>query len=590
MIINNITRNIHDEITKFKQVKLENECNKLASMNANESKFWAALKKLENNNQKQQSIPYLHSNNVKIFNDKDKAELFAKALEEIFTPYSDDQFNNQHKKVVENFVKSENLFNYESNNTFDKEFVINELEIVLKSIKPKAKGPNPIANSILKNLEHNGKLFLLNMLNNSFLNNRIPNEWKYAKITMIPKKPNDSHNIKNYRPISLTNTIVKILEKLIKNRLVSYLEQNNIFIKEQSGFRTKKRTIDNIFFFKQKCQEAFYSKAKVGNILFDIEKAFDKVWHDGLLFKMHELKIPPRIANWIKNFISNRIFAVNVNGKLSKEYPIKTGVPQGAILSPILFLIFINDIPTTISRYKYVSHSLLFADDLSHFSFDHNIKYLQKKLQHYLDLLEQWLFNWRLKTATNKCTYNIYTENGKCEDEMQLKLFGSNLNKEDNAKYLGIHLDHNMNMGYHIKQMKTKCMRKLNFLKILKSKKWATNIQTKVRVYNSMIRSNIDYAAPLLVDVSETNKKTIESIQYHGMLQISNKSKGSSHTEMRKELKMKSINDRNKELKLKYTANSIQHNPLIKDLYTEHKKFKVNNKIENNNFSIFNTS
>ena len=124
---------------------------------------------------------------------------------------------------------------------------------------------------------------------------------------MIPKKHNDRHNPNNYRPISLTNTIVKIIEKLIKNRLVHYLESNNLFIKNQSGFRSHKRTIDNIFFIKQKSLEAFTKKRaksvmKVGGIVFDIEKAFDKVWHEGLLFKMHQLKVPSKIAQWIKIF------------------------------------------------------------------------------------------------------------------------------------------------------------------------------------------------------------------------------------------------------------------------------------------------
>lgn len=129
------------------------------------------------------------------------------------------------------------------------------------------------------------------------------------------------------------------------------------------------------------------------------------MWHEGLLFKMHQLKEPSKIAKWIHNFLSQRTFYVCVVEKQSNPYPIITGVPQGAILSPILFLIFINDIPITIERNRYSSFSLLFADDLSHFSSDHNLKYLKAKLQRYLDMLEEWPKKWRLKTATHKCTY-----------------------------------------------------------------------------------------------------------------------------------------------------------------------------------------
>jgi hypothetical protein len=492
--------------------------------------------------------------------------------------------------MVENFVKTDHLFNYDNNDEFDKQFTLEELDLALANINPKAKGPNPIGNNILKQLGISGKLFLLNLINLSFSNCLIPNEWKIAKLTMIPKKPNDAHNPNNYRPISLTNTIVKIAEKLIKTRLTLFLEQNNLFIKEQSGFRSKKRTIDNIFFIKQKCLEAFAKKEKVGGILFDIEKAFDKVWHEGLLYKMHQLKIPPKIAKWIQCFLNQRKFYVCVNEKQSNQYDIKTSVPQGAILSPILFLIFINDIPITVERHRYVSYSLLFADDLSHFSCDHNLNYLRAKLQRYLDMLEEWLHKWRLKTATNKCTYNIYTEYGNCKEELDLTLCGSKINKENNAKYLGIYLDQNLSLTHHIETLKDKCLRKLNFIKVLKSKKWNTKTKTKINVYNSLIRSNIDYAGPLLENVSEFNKKEIESIQYHSMIHILNKPKGSSHSEMREELKIKPLSQRNKELKTKYLASSISNNKLINELYTAHNQFKIDHNVSEEKYSMFNVS
>ena len=318
-----------------------------------------------------------------------------------------------------------------------------ELEYVLKKIKERATGPNVTKNNILKKRRTYCELFHLNIVNHSYINNIIPDQWKNAKVTMIPKTPHDAHNPNNYRPISLTKTIVKVIEKLIKNRLVFYLESNNLIIENQSGFRSNKRTIDNLFYFKQKCLEAFSLKRKrnvnkVVGIVFDIEKAFDKVWHDGLLYKMHQIRIPKKIAMWIKNFLKNRTFYVNVNGKDSKYYSLFTSVPQGSILSAILFLIFINDVPTTVFNNEHISRALLFADDLFKFAYDHNFKRLQIILQRYLDELEIWLSKWRLKTAAKKCSYNIYTENGQCNEEIHLEIFGNKINKENNPKYLGV--------------------------------------------------------------------------------------------------------------------------------------------------------
>jgi len=110
---------------------------------------------------------------------------------------------------------------------------------------------------------------------------------------------------------------------------------------------------------------------------------------------MHQLKIPKTIAKWIMNFLSNRAFIVKVNGKESKQHPIKAGVPQGTILSPIFFIIFFSDIPLTVPNYEHISRALLFADDLLKFYWDHNLKRIQIILQKYLDSLQDWLSKWR---------------------------------------------------------------------------------------------------------------------------------------------------------------------------------------------------
>ena len=166
---------------------------------------------------------------------------------------------------------------------------------LFKTLLGHSSGPDECPNKVLKSLGPHGKCFILNLLNRSFLKNEIPKEWKTAKIIMIKKKPNDPNNINNYRPISLTSTLVKLIERLIKKRLMAYLDNNQIISKYQSGFRENRSALDNIFYFKQKCLIAFDKKQYVGGIVYDIEKAFDKIWHEGLFYKMHQLKIPNKI-------------------------------------------------------------------------------------------------------------------------------------------------------------------------------------------------------------------------------------------------------------------------------------------------------
>ena len=134
-------------------------------------------------------------------------------------------------------------------------------------------------------------------------------------------------------------------ERVVKNRLYAFLENSKLIIKEQSGFRNRRGTSDNLLFMTQKIQECLNRERKVCGIFFDISKAFDKVWHAGLIYKLIYLGVPIYIIRFIKNFLSGRFFKVKVNDTCSKLHPITCSVPQGSVLGPLLFLVFIGDIP-----------------------------------------------------------------------------------------------------------------------------------------------------------------------------------------------------------------------------------------------------
>ena len=157
-------------------------------------------------------------------------------------------------------------------------------------------------------------------------------------------------------------------------------------------------------------------------IFFDIASAFDKVWHRGLVFKLLKLNFPDFIICWINEFLTNRVFAIKINETLTKKYEILAGAPQGAVMSPVWFSIFINYMPMNFNKNK--SYSLLFADDLCYMNiFKKATNSKKQQIEIYLKSIEKWLLRWRLKMSPSKCSYIIFSANKKEVEQMDLKLF-----------------------------------------------------------------------------------------------------------------------------------------------------------------------
>ena len=186
-----------------------------------------------------------------------------------------------------------------------------------------------------------------------------PDMWKVANVTPIFKK-GDKQLIKNYRPISLLPICGKMFEKIIFNNLYSYLTTNSLITKKQSGFRPGDSTTNQLLYFVNEIHQAFENakSLEVRAVFLDISKAFDKVWHAGLIFKLKQNGTSGNLVKLFENYLNNRKQCVVFNGSCSDYSTIESGVPQGSVLGPLLFLIYINDLERNIK-----SNINLFADD-----------------------------------------------------------------------------------------------------------------------------------------------------------------------------------------------------------------------------------
>lgn len=276
---------------------------------------------------------------------------------------------------------------------------------------------------------------------------------------------------------------------------------------------------------------------------------------------------------WIAEFLENRYFRVKINNFYSSLYQIRTGVPQGGVLSPVLFSIFINDIiKDTTSFRKTKVFSNLFADDLSASCSSHYDNVIENAMNKYLKKLEDWLKLWRLSINANKCQYLYFSKNRKLANkELKLSLFKDKIPKTDNVKFLGIKYDQNMTFNSCVEEVYRKCLNRLNIIKIISHKSWKLESKTLINIYKSLIRSIIDYIAIIFPIISETCKQKIRAIQYHALRTASRKPIKISHKSLIEECKVETIDNRADNLNKRYFENCfIYNNELVMEIVEQY--------------------
>ena len=574
--LNFLTKLIKTEIKAFQECLWDKFCLSLNNSCKNSTEYWNKIKAIGSLEYKPRGIkkiriPDLVLNGQKATNSVEKAEMFGSCLEKIFSDEESPEFDVINKENIETYLHHQNsLFTtMPGEKFFDNDLTMAELENSLKGINLKsAPGNDGIRYLHLKNLSQKGKLHCLRIFNKSWKSGKLIADWKIGEVTMIGKDKNNLNDPVNYRPISLTKCMGKIMEKIVNNRLVYFLNKHDVISNFQSGFRSKRQPTDNLLFLSQKAFEAYGCKKMMCGVVMDIQKAFDKVWHKGLIYKMSKLNLPVRMGKWIKDSVEGSQFYVKVGKEKSDLYNVTAGVFQGRILSPLLFSIYINDIELINKTPTNKVDTLMFADDIFSLTADHNIRRLFILMQQYLDKTEKWFKLWRMKLSAHKCYYSIFTKGNVSrrikDNKLKLYICGAEIKPNDNIKYLGITLDRKLNLVKHTKNMLDKCQVGLNVLRNLANKRWALNNESLLRVYKCLVRSKMEYAAPTLI-TSQYYIQAMQSIQYKALRIILKKKPRFSSTEMHTEANILTMGQRFAELSVNYLKMAEKNNnPLVK--------------------------
>ena len=444
-----------------------------------------------------------------ITTDKKKANAFIQHYAEVSALKTDKNMR-QIKNEVANHLKK---FQYPQEED-EQDLTMNEMIYALKrNSTGKATGRDQLSAENLSNLPTEGKEWLLYFMNHSWSHSWVPQEWKEAIIIPIPKEGKPAGEVASYRPISLTSIVSKTFERIIERRLRYRLESRKQLTKDQFGFRSRRSTEDALLVATQKIENGFEERKKTLAILYDFEKAFDKMWRNGLLKKLIELNVPNKFIKWIKNWFTNRQARVKLRDSYSRSRKIKEGVPQGGVLSPLLFIIFMNDILEEINN-KQVG-KIMFADDLTAYSQGKNKNELKANMQWATDKISEWATKWKMKINETK-TVSLFFSLDELDKHWnpEIKLNGTTIPKEMSAKLLGVTLDTKLTYKEHTANVRTKMTNVNNLLRMLKGTHWGCKRKTQRMIYLAMGRSVAEYASPVWSNnLPENEKEKLEVTQ-----------------------------------------------------------------------------
>ena len=472
-----------------KQAKREKEKDVSKDAKSNPKKFWNYV---NSKTKTKPGIPNLEKPDNKdnlTSNEKEKAEVLLDYFSSVFTQEPEGEMPKIDPVDVDSPLE-------------DIELTEEMIKKKLKNLKTtKSPGPDKIHPRILKELSDSLTKPLFLLFQASIDQEQIPEEWRTATVSAIFKKGNKKQ-AQNYRPVSLTCICCKILESIFRDQIITHMKTNKLFSKNQFGFIGGRSTVLQLLTVLDKWTEILDQGGIIDAIYLDFMKAFDKVPHKRLIGKIGAYGIGPKISHWIENFLLGRKQRVCVNGHFSDWAPVTSGIPQGSVLGPLLFVIYINDLPNDIE-----SDIFLFADDTKIFTEINDISE-SNKLQDDLNRLQEWSNTWLLKFHPDKCkvldisirdrtTYSYFMETTELDH--------SNVEKD-----LGVFIDNKLKFDSHIS---TKINKANNTLGAIRRSFTYLDSTILLRLYTSLIRPHLEYANPVWNPRYKRDIKNIENVQ-----------------------------------------------------------------------------
>ena len=477
--ITNLNYTINKEIRDHKRAKWREEVSKVE--NGKSGKLFKIIKNL-NGNAKASKNQAISFNNKQITCPAKIANNFNKQYSSVVTHKT----TKEARKIGKNIKKLKRLQ--------APHFTIQQTTEVLKKCKSsKALGPDKISNLHLKHLGDFGTAYLTCIFNLSLDTGLIPDIWKQSVIIPLLKPGKDPSVSTSYRPVSLLSPAIKVMERLLLPSLNEHLTVPD----HQHGFRKNHSTVSALNDFNQQVSEGFNQIKPPDRTLLlqiDLSKAFDMVSHNKLIQDLNNSTLPAVITRWFSTYLRGRQSRVNFRDTISTSRNVRTGVPQGAVTSPICFNYYLTNLPTPPEGIRVVQY----ADDISIYISGTDIDDMTSKINSYIDKVLDFLEERELQVSPEKSTVTLFTPDpAQAKLEPAVKMRNKQVKLDKSPKLLGVHFDTMHSFSHHTSYSVNKAKKKLNILKCLAGTDWGQDQETMVMTYKAVIRSILEYAAPI---------------------------------------------------------------------------------------------
>ena len=443
----------------------------------NLSNTWKILKNITSYKIDIGKIKKLILNNIELFDDVEIAEVFVDYFSSIASDLDD--------KLPSSSIDPTSFIEPLRNSMYLMPVSTYEVSAVINNLKSSNHRINIVPGRIFKLFQSSIVSVISDMVNQCFLQGKYPSCLKYAIITPVFKS-GELTSPSNYRPIAVTSFLNKIFEKLIHKRLLDFIEQNNILSPYQFGFRQNTSTQDAVINLSEYLYETLNKKEIGVGVFIDYSKAFDTINHAILINKMSKYGVRGIPSNLFKSYLKNRRQVVKIGSFISSARVINIGIPQGTILGPLLFLLYINDLPKITQLCKFI----IFADDTALYFRNNDPVSLQNECNTGLQLFHEWSLSNRLTVNFHKTSCILFTNRSIPENNFNIICCNIELKFCEYIRYLGVFIDNKLKFDHHIRNISLKISKSIGIL--FKAKNLVPFSCMKM-LYFSFVYSHLQY-------------------------------------------------------------------------------------------------